>query len=62
MGVQLFQILTGHQVVGSEDYVCSTAHDPNGAWYQKTPNKLWGKGFSWLLLKAHVLGLTMKPF
>ncbi|RXW23762.1 hypothetical protein EST38_g2083 [Candolleomyces aberdarensis] len=49
MGAQLFQILTGHQIVGSEDYVCSAAHDPNGAWYQRTPSKLWVPMFSTFL-------------
>ncbi|KAJ2912791.1 hypothetical protein MD484_g7628, partial [Candolleomyces efflorescens] len=49
MGAQLFQILTGHHIVGSEDYVCSAAHDPNGAWYQRTPSLFWMPAFSTFL-------------
>lgn len=41
MGAQIFQIVTGNRVFGMEDYVCSASHNPNGPWYQRTPNRLW---------------------
>lgn len=41
MGAEIYRIITGREIVGSEDYVCSTAHNPHGPWYQRTPSKMW---------------------
>ncbi|KAF9473132.1 DUF1212-domain-containing protein [Pholiota conissans] len=41
IGAELFELFTGHNVFGAEDYTCSLTHHPDGPWYQRTPSKLW---------------------
>ena len=43
MGESAFERISGTIVFGPEDYSCSMAHDPDGAWYQKTPSVSWGR-------------------
>ncbi|KAG6816824.1 hypothetical protein H0H87_002667 [Tephrocybe sp. NHM501043] len=42
MGAKAFVEITGTDVVGSDDIVCTISHPEGAPWYQQTPSKLWG--------------------
>jgi hypothetical protein len=42
VGNKAFEKVSGTAIYGPEDYSCSMTHHANGAWYQKTPSKIWG--------------------
>jgi uncharacterized membrane protein YjjP (DUF1212 family) len=43
IGAQIYQEATKTSIYGATDYTCSSSHDPNGPWYQRTPSEYWGK-------------------
>ncbi|KAG6885257.1 hypothetical protein C0992_005285 [Termitomyces sp. T32_za158] len=42
MGAKAFVQITGQEIVGSTDVICSISHYEGAPWYQQTPSKLWG--------------------
>ena len=46
IGAEAYQKMSGKGIIGSEDYSCQLSHDPNGPWWQQTPNLFWGETFA----------------
>jgi hypothetical protein len=45
-GADIYQRMSSTQIYGTEDYLCTASHDPNGPWYQRTPGPFWDKSIS----------------
>lgn len=41
IGAELYQTMLSKPLLGGKDYMCSTSHDAEGGWWQRTPSLWW---------------------
>ncbi|KAK0494937.1 DUF1212-domain-containing protein [Armillaria luteobubalina] len=58
IGAEAYEKITTHSVVGVTDYKCTLSHDPEGAWWQRTPSGWW----YFLIVPMFASGLCLRNY
>jgi hypothetical protein len=61
IGAELFHAVSKQRVWGADDYLCTSIHDPEGPWWQRTAGPYWGK-FLTEHVNAHGMLIQLTAF
>ncbi|KAG1761415.1 hypothetical protein EDD22DRAFT_824506 [Suillus occidentalis] len=56
IGAELYQTMLNKPLLGGTDYMCSSSHDPEGGWWQRTPTLWW----AFLTVPCYSLFLSLR--
>lgn len=56
IGAELYQTMLSKPLLGGTDYMCTSSHDPEGGWWQRTPSLWW----AFLTVPCYSLFLSLR--